>query len=358
MFDRSPAPKPRTRVRIEPLRAAPVNTVLSLQRTHGNQAVVRALARTPAAAPAITTASDAATEFKRAVKAGDWLTAAMSLWALDDAEVRHLLDPLPDAELDAIDVAAASSDAVNFVMPGLAEKVHRHVAFQKHAPDPSNVGLRGIVTDRGTLQHEGEVDDGGMVKVRTGTDFQAANGKDFEDGFSLKFKGKGAARSSWLQFIWREIEVDDPVGGHRMLPDVVETEHGAPYRLTTDPAAPYYNVDSGDPANPFYEADNANNRGLGSTMMFDAPGAGDPLIQREFAAGATRVVSRAHFTTYLVQDMDVLYAVNIDIEWEYLRAAVPARKQQRVSSAHNVTSLDPAMRERLVLQYPAIDYLP
>ena len=91
--------------------------------------------------------------------------------------------------------------------------------------------------------------------------------------------------------------------------------------------------------------------------MFDAPGAGDHYIRREFGLGATRVVSRAHFTTYLIREMDVLYAVSIDVEWEYRRPAVPAHKHQRVAGAQNATSLDPAMRERLILQYPAIDYL-
>lgn len=357
-FDHTPAREARARVRIEPVRALPINAMLGLQRTLGNQAVVRALARAKAAETETATASDGAAKFKRAAKAGEWLTAAMALWALDDDEVRHLLDPLSDAELDALDAAAASSDHINLIFPGLAEKVHRHVSFQKHAPDQSNLGWRGIVTDRGTLQHEGEVDGGGMVKVRTGTDFKTFDGQEFEDGFSLKFKGKGAAQSSWLQFIWREIEVDDPVRGHLKLDDVCETQTGLPYRLTTDPAKPHYNVDSADPANPFYEADHVNNRSFESTTMFDAPNAGEHYVRREFGLGATRVVSRAHFTTYLVREMDVLYAVGIDVEWEYRRPDVPTRKQQQVSSAQNATALDGGMRERLVLQYPAIDYLP
>jgi hypothetical protein len=184
------------------------------------------------------------------------------------------------------------------------------------------------------------------------------DGQEFEDGFSLKFKGKGAAHSSWLQFIWREIEVEDPVRGTFKLDDVWQTPTGMPYRLTDDPADPHYNVDSADPANPFYEAEHVNNRGFQSTTMFDAPRAGEQFIGREFDLGATRVVSRAYFTTYLVRDMDVLYAVSIDVEWEYRRREVPARKDQQVTDAQNVTALDPAMRERLVLQYPTIDYLP
>jgi hypothetical protein len=350
------APEARARVRVEPLRALPINAMLGLQRSVGNQAVVRALARAKDAETA--TATDGAAKFKRAVKAGDWLAAAMSLWELDDDEVRHLLDPLSDAELDALEAAATSSDLISRKFPGLAETVHRHVSFQKHAPDQSRLGWRGIVTDRGTLEHEGEVDGGGTVKVRKGTDFRSFDGQEFEDGFSLKFKGKGAAQSSWLQFIWREVEVDDPARGHFMADGVCKTPTGMPYRLTTDHAELHYNVDSADPANPFYEAEHVNNRSFESTTMFDAPNAAEEFVRREFDLGATRVVSRAHFTTYLVRDMDVLYAVSIDVEWEYRRPEVVAHKDQQVTGAQNVAALDGVMRERLVLQYPAIDYLP
>ena len=159
--------EPSARVRIEPptrvgenpagarlAPAAPAALVLQMQRTHGNQAVVQALAR--AAGPVLTraetatesSATDGAAKFKEAVKAGEWLTAAMSLWALRDAEVQRLLDPLSDNELADLEAAAASSDLINRMFPGLAEKVHRHVSFQKNAPDQSDNGRRGTVTDR------------------------------------------------------------------------------------------------------------------------------------------------------------------------------------------------------------------
>jgi hypothetical protein len=49
--------------------------------------------------------------------------------------------------------------------------------------------------------------------------------------------------------------------------------------------------------------------------------------------------------------------VKTDIEWELASADVePPRKPTQSTSA--ATALDPAMRKRLVLQYPTFDYLP
>lgn len=308
--------------------------------------------------------ADWAAGFEEAVKAGEWLTAAMTLWLLDNAEIRRILDPLSDADLGALEAALAAADMIKLVSPGFAAKFHRHMSFQKNAP--KQPGKRKMATtwpegERGTLRHKGGVGEEGKegtVKVRTGTEFHDPT-HVWKDGFSLKFKGKQASETSWLQFVWREMEVWTNSPQSQPLARNWPRGSGGTYPLTTDPQNKNYYVDSNDPANPFYEAKgNINNRTGEATTIFDAPSSGDPIAWNQFASGATMVVSRAHFTSYLVREMDVLYTVTIDLEWVYLNPNVPPRPQPPVVHGGEASALDPAMRNCLVQQYPAIDYLP
>jgi hypothetical protein len=80
-------------------------------------------------------------------------------------------------------------------------------------------------------------------------------------------------------------------------------------------------------------------------------------VKDQFDAGATKVVSRAHFVTYLVREMDILHEVHIDVEWEFTSDKDVPRAQS-VSKAGNATALDPDIRKRLLEQFPDFDYLP
>jgi hypothetical protein len=83
----------------------------------------------------------------------------------------------------------------------------------------------------------------------------------------------------------------------------------------------------------------------------------DHLVQAQFAAGATRVVSRAHFNTWLIRDMEVLYRVQLNVVWDYTTRREPPRAQS-VAAAGPASALEPRMRARLIAQYPNFDYLP
>jgi hypothetical protein len=83
----------------------------------------------------------------------------------------------------------------------------------------------------------------------------------------------------------------------------------------------------------------------------------DDLVQAEFANGATQVSSRAHFNTWLVRDMDVLYRVQLNVAWNYTNRREPPRTQN-VVAAGPAAALDPRMRERFLVQFPNFDYLP
>jgi hypothetical protein len=80
-------------------------------------------------------------------------------------------------------------------------------------------------------------------------------------------------------------------------------------------------------------------------------------VDAQLDDGATTVTSRAHFTTYLVRDVDVLYKVEIDVEWVFTTKTTPPRKNT-VQSAGSATSLDPEQRKRLISQFPKVTYLP
>jgi hypothetical protein len=91
--------------------------------------------------------------------------------------------------------------------------------------------------------------------------------------------------------------------------------------------------------------------------MYDHPAPADAIVQAQFAGGATSVVSRAHFNTYLVRDAQVLDRVSVNVEWNYTNATVPPRINS-VPSNVAVGALDPGMRARLIAQYPKFDYIP
>lgn len=336
---------------------APAHVMLSFQRTHGNQAVQRMIDADGVGGGVLARnktkekPSDWPAELKKAIKAGEWRTAAMVCWVLSDAEIRPQFDKLSDSDLDSIEAEAKTMDTI---LRGLHGKVHRHVSFQKHDPGKATKVKQVDVEDEGDLEHSAKVG-GGKVAVHTDVEANVGD-RAFDEMFSLSYKGKDAAKTRWLQFIWREIEVDEPTKGNFLLDEPVTTTGGT-YPLTTDRSKPSYNTDSSDPDSPFYEAGFVSNRTSEATTIFDQPSPMKAKVDAQFDAGATKVVSRAHFTTYLVREMDVLHEVRIDVEWVFAtKGDVP--RSQSVSKAGNASAIDAAMRKRLIEQYPDFDYLP
>lgn len=226
-----------------------------------------------------------------------------------------------------------------------------YALYLLNAPPPRPATGTSAIPDVGTEVHTGSVP-GGDVSVRTDVQLDAAGPKE---GFSIGYKGGLAADSAWLQFIWREIEVEHPVkGGYRV--DRPITTSGGSYRLTTDPSAPNYNTDSNKPDDPFYEAGFMADRTADSTTMFDLPGAANAMVQAELAGGATKVTSRAHFNTYLIRDNRAIYHVGLDVEWVFTSPAAPPRTQT-VRAAGKVTGLPEGMRKRLIDQRPRFAYI-
>jgi hypothetical protein len=181
------------------------------------------------------------------------------------------------------------------------------------------------------------------------------------DGFSLSYQGKDSSTTRWLQFIWREVIaiVPDKDGKEVAIPVEVKFGDAKDFYLSTfDPTKPVYNTDSSK-GSPYYESDGYNNRDDKSTTIYDYPsGAGPTTLKKCFVdLGAVRVITRAHFVSYLVRDDKVLYRVQIDMEWVYTSANANPRPTFTVSG-DVVDKLDPAIRKKLLEQHPAHDYLP
>jgi hypothetical protein len=330
-----------------PAPPAPADAVLALQRTLGNRAVGQMLARNGPTA----TAKSPKDAFQDAVKADDWTGAATAIKDLPDKEINDLIKGLTDAQLGKLGMAAWGLSLVPF-MTG-AYRLNRLVALKRNPPPATVEGDEANVTKEGALKHSGKAG-GGDVSVRTGAEY---SGGTYKEGFSVGYKGAEAAKTRWLQFIWREIIVDHPTKKTFRLADEIGTTGGR-YKLTTDPKKPSYNTDT-DPAtgSPFYEAGGTNVRTADATTIYDAPGAANAFVDAQLDDGATKVTSRAHFTTYLVRDVDVLYKVEIDVEWVFTSKTTPPRKNT-VQSAGSATALDPEQRKRLISQFPKVTYLP
>ncbi len=220
------------------------------------------------------------------------------------------------------------------------------------APLPAPQKAGPTITDTGTKATAAKVG-GGDVSVNTGVKFTTHRGESATEGFSIGYKGGLASESRWLQFIWREIIISLPVKGENRLSGPVPV---AGYSFTTDPDKPNYNVDSKDPGGPFYEGSYSASRTAEATTMYDEPTPIVGRIRAAFADGATKVISRAHFNTYLIRDYKTIYHIYLQVEWVFTSSHIPPRVQT-VRTAEEADSLPEDMKTRLAAQYPKYAYI-
>lgn len=339
---------------VDPRAPLDVATALRLQASAGNRAVAR-LARQPTrtlARKKPTKAEKAAADFQAAVTAPDWPKAVAALSRIDQGAAVVLLRARTTAEVTSIAAAAKP------LADRRSKVVYRLARFVLNDPGAAAVHAAQVsVATKGRLRASAKVR-GGKIKVRTGGKTKnLGSGLESAERFWLAYEGTDAPRTRWLQFIWREVVATDPVKGRYRVSGTMNTSGGS-YALTTDPKLPSYNTDVvPGAANPFYETTGINNRTADSTTMFDLPYNASDKVDGAFDAGATKVVSRAHFITYLVRDWQVLHKANIDIEWRFgAKGDTPVRRQSAcVSPARKVES---RQHDRLVAQHPKFDYIP
>ncbi len=299
-------------------------------------------------------------DYAAALAANEWSRAVRLLNAYNDTDLEAKVRALTPVQLPVMETVALGMAFV------IGDRVYRTIRFVRHGPGtiPTHAA-QYTVTAPGTEAHHASVG-GGDVRVRTGVEANLGGGT-VNEGYEMEYTGPDSGTTQWLQFIWREVQVEEDWWPDSTLDDEITTSGGT-YGLTTDASKPNYNTDSAPgSATPFYESGFANLRGPTTTTMFDRPGAMDNLVRREFRNGADKVTSRAHFATYLVRGMQVLYRVDLTVEWVFERDShydadtntlTSPSRTQTVDAARPVSALDGRMRQRLVTQYPTFNYLP
>jgi hypothetical protein len=164
-----------------------------------------------------------------------------------------------------------------------------------------------------------------------------------------------------VPIIWRELLITEHPDKTKKLPESVPVKFPTPYNTTYDstanPKEPNYSTDAG-PGSPYYEDAGPDNRDDGSITIFDTPNRGGaPAIREAFKTGATKVVARAHFVSYLVRGKEVLYEVRITAEWVLTKPTDTPTATYKVTG-DKADKLDPRIRTQLLKDFPKTDYLP
>ena len=218
------------------------------------------------------------------------------------------------------------------------------------------------VTKEGKHEYTGKLGDG-QVDIYTGQAIEKEGKDDGTNNFSLTYKGKDADAAQWLQFVWREIVGADDKDASTPVKDSITTSGGT-YDLTANgtfttpgkPAKNNYNTDSPNKSDPFYEATFEADRTADSATMNDLPSAMTTKVQDAFNNGAKKVVSRAHFGTFLLRSRKVAFKTGIDVQWDFAKkedSASPPAGKHTVSGSGAATELPKTIAERFHEQYPA-----
>lgn len=259
-------------------------------------------------------------------------TALGQVLQLDTAQIAALAGGTADLQLTREqydNLRSSIARAYRDGMPEAADAESGSLCGSSSSPAPTTTAktvpsvttTRSTVTETaaGTKVKEDKVGSGsGTVTVRT--DVKGTfPGSSRDHLFAIFYKGTDSKDNHWLQFIHREIlgvHADSSV--HAQTGSITTT--GGSYKLTTGgtatangmPAKDNYNTDTAG-SDPFYESGGINNRTADATTMYDQPSAIDARVQAAFAAGAIRVISRAHFDTFLVTSDHVAYRVQISV---------------------------------------------
>lgn len=216
-------------------------------------------------------------------------------------------------------------------------------------------------TTAGTTTHT-EAVGSGTVTVRT--DIKGTFGGSADHLFAFSYKGTDSADNHWLQFIHREIVgIHADGSAHPQVGSI--TTSGGSYQLTPGgtattngvPGQANYNTDTASSTDPFYEAGFINNRTADSTMMYDQPSAAVSRVQAAFAAGATRVISRAHFDTYLITVDHVVYHVQLTMEYDFTSATANPAPVSTMGAAGAATALPATIAAKFHAQFPAFAFI-
>lgn len=269
------------------------------------------------------------------------------------------IEALSQSDRDKLEVAVAQAFALD---KETGDDLRRIIRFVRHKPV---VGAGGTFTPSGgtTEKKAGAKIGSGKVEVQTGVTVSAGAAGSSTEAYSLSYTGADADKMHWLQFAWREVNIESPAkargGKPTKKPMEQELSHsGRDYRLTTNPAKPVLLTDSGTKKSPFFEENTTVNRTAKQLTMADFPSSMEMQVAPLFkdpSSAPTRVVSHFHATTYLVRNMDVVYRADIDLVWEFTSAKPsPVKATAKGGPADH---LDLEQRATLVTGDPDVDFL-
>jgi hypothetical protein len=92
-------------------------------------------------------------------------------------------------------------------------------------------------------------------------------------------------------------------------------------------------------------------------MIGDAPTPIMSQVDAAFNAGATDVVSTAHFDIYLIRDYRTLYHVAIDVEHVFKGDKTHRKTHRNITKTETVSGLPTDMKQALVKDYPTFSYI-
>ena len=277
-------------------------------------------------------------------------------------EVLKDIEGLKPADRDALEVAATQALALD---KARADEVRRIIRFVRHKPGMPPKGPPLTVVAAGATEPKAAAKvHSGKVELRTGVSIKAGAGGNSTEAYSLSYSGPDVDDMRWLQFIWREVVSEFPTKSAKPRKESFRKElshSGRDFRLTTDPARPSWNTDSGTSRSPFYEENTTVERTTTDLTMFDFPSSmKDSAVAEVFKTAAikpTRVISHFHAATYLIHRMDVLYLADIDLTWEFT-AAADSPTAKATAKGGPAQQLDSVLHARLMSQDPDVDYLP
>ncbi len=292
----------------------------------------------------------------------DRLRAAMAVWGTYEEDIYAALlpfkrDPALLLKLKTAYKAKYSTDLEADLKNEMSSDELAYALYLLKAPPPATPKTAVTVNAPGTEDHKAKVL-GGEVSVHTNVEYTpVAGGSKRVGGFSISYQGGQASESRWLQFLWAEIVATQADGSEQFVNKTgLATSQTRTMDLTTDPAKPQYSVDSAVAGSPFYEAGGMNNRTATGTTIYDRPGEFTSIIKKEFDKGATKVVERDHFDTFLIRDYKTIYRVSVVVEWVYT-SKTSVTRTTKFSSGDTVSSLPSAARERLIKDFPDFDYI-
>lgn len=231
-----------------------------------------------------------------------------------------------------------------------------YALFLLNAPPPRTPAATASVTAPGTEDHKGTVP-GGDVSLRTGETMTIGGGAPITDTFSVGYTGGLASDSGWVQFIWSEVVATQADGSDTHVAATGLGASNGVMDLTTDPSSPAYKVDSEASAKgPFYEEGFVSTRTALGTTIHDRPEAFSDVVDKQFDAGATKVIERDHFDQFLVRDYTTIYHTSLYVEWVYT-AKTTVTRSTKPGGGGKVTAMPGGFRAQMIKEYPQFDYV-